>query len=473
MSNLSISNVINISVSQTGTGIGAYNTSNLAIFSNEAYGLGFGTDGYKIYLGPEEVAIDFGSDSITYQQALAVFSQQPNIKAADGYLVVIPAIVQEWSLTPASAPTSGAYSFTYDGNNSDPIAWDATAAQIQAIVRLVPGLSKAVVLGTFATAVVISGFGTYGDLDGAITENSNSLDDGAAVAVVIGDDITGETAADSILRTIGLIEYFGIINTQILAEADMLAAAALVQTLNKIAAFASILEADIEVGGKLDLLRSGSLFNSRGLYYGGATDLSGLLFMAAYMGRGLSTNFSGSNTTQTMHLKDLATIQPDPTMTQNILNKSQAAGADNYISIQGVSKTFTSGANEFFDFVYNLQWFVGALEVAGFNTLAQLGTKLPQTEGGMDALKSSYRLICEQSVTNQFTAPGKWTSPTTFGVQSDLLSNITQRGYYIYSVPVSQQPQADREARKAPLVQIAIKTAGAIHSSTVIVNVNK
>jgi len=194
--------------------------------------------------------------------------------------------------------------------------------------------------------------------------------------------------------------------------------------------------------------------------------------VASYAGRALSTNFSGSNTTQTMHLKDLTSVQPDPSMTQTLLNEAIAAGADTYVSLQGVAKTFCSGENSFYDQVYNLQWFIGALKVAGFNYLATSSTKIPQTEGGMDGLKGAYRSVCEQGITNQYGAPGRWNSSTTFGVQSDFLANVAQRGYYIYSTPISQQSQVDRAARKAPLAQIAFKEAGAMHSSSVIVNIN-
>jgi hypothetical protein len=117
-------------------------------------------------------------------------------------------------------------------------------------------------------------------------------------------------------------------------------------------------------------------------------------------------------------------------------------------------------------------WFVFALQVSGFNYLRQTGTKVPQTENGMDGLKGAYRSVCEQAVTNQYAAPGTWNSPVTFGNQADLIANVEQFGYYIYSTPIAQQLQADREERKAPLVQIALKEAGAIQSSTVVVNVN-
>jgi len=372
---LQITNFIDISVSQAQAGISAYNTSNLGLFSSETPGMSFGTDGFKIYLEPTEVGIDFGTSSVTYKQANAVFSQQPNILAGGGYLVVI------------------------------------------------------------------------------LLQSSETLD-------------------AAITRTVDTVQYFGAMATDIQSQADMLAAAAVLQPLNKIGFFVQRDPASVEVGGSLDLLRTGDFTHGRGLYYGSSDDLSALVMQAAYAGRALSVNFSGSNTTFTMHLKDLSGVQPDPSITQTILNKAIAAGADTYASYQGVPKVYCSGANSFYDQVYNLQWFVGALQVAGFNFLAQSATKIPQTEDGMLGLKGAYRAVCEQGVSNQYIAPGSWTSPTTFGNQAALLQNVAQRGYYIYSAPIATQLQVDRAARKAPLIQIAVKEAGAIQSSFVIVSVN-
>jgi len=39
---------------------------------------------------------------------------------------------------------------------------------------------------------------------------------------------------------------------------------------------------------------------------------------------------------------------------------------------------------------------------------------------------------------------------------------ILQNGFFVYSQPISEQSQTDRNNRIAPVVQIAIKTAGAI-----------
>lgn len=372
---LELSNVINISVSQTPTGLSEYNTSNLALFTNETPDPVFDDD-FKIYKEPTEVATDFGSSSSTYKMALAVFGQAPNILANGGYLVIIP------------------------------------------------------------------------------LEPSETLD-------------------EAIARTKDAVQYFGIMSNYIESEDETLDAAAVVQALNKVAFFVQRDEASVTpTTGVLDELRAATLWKSRGLFYGSDTDLPALQYKAAYAGRGLSTIFSGSNTTGTMHLKELSGILPDASMDQTLFEACNAAGADTYVSFEGISSVNSTGGNRFFDQVYNLGWFIGSLQVAGFNYLRQTGTKIPQTENGMDGLKGAYRSVCEQAVTNQYSAPGVWNSPVTFGVQANLLENVSQRGYYIYSVPVAQQSQADREDRKAPLVQIALKEAGAIQSSTVIVNVN-
>jgi hypothetical protein len=75
-------------------------------------------------------------------------------------------------------------------------------------------------------------------------------------------------------------------------------------------------------------------------------------------------------------------------------------------------------------------------------------------------------------VTNGSVAPGRWTSSERFGDPVIFDNNVLTKGYYVFSIPVVQQSSVDREARKAPLVQIAIKRAGAIHTSDVLVVVN-
>lgn len=438
-----------------------------------------GALGYSLYTSPTQVGLDFGTSSRIYQQANAVFSQQPNILAGNGQFIALLRNVTQQTLTFSGVAASGALTLTYNANTSASIAWNSSPAQIQAILQAVPGLSQVQVTGSISGELLTVIFdGVYGQaLSLSASSNTLTTAGSTGVTIVFAASVAGESYGQVITRTQGLVQYFGVMPTETLAiigQTDLLAAAAIIQPLNLIGFFVSYNSADIQPGGMLDLLRSGSFTQSRGLYYGDSSSsgLNAVLMMTAYAGRALSTNFSGSNTTSTMHLKTLATIQPDPSMTQTILNLAVAAGADTYVSLQGDPSVFTSGANSYFDQVYNLQWYVGALLVAGFNYLAQSATKIPQTESGMDGLKGAYRNVSQQAVANEYLAPGTWTSSTTFGNQSDFLANVSQYGYYIYSSPISQQLQAARAARQAPLVQIAIKQAGAIQSSSVIVYVN-
>lgn len=377
MAQLPISTVVTVSVAQAPAGLGEFNTSNLGLFTREVYDPEtFGDDGYKLYSSPSEVAEDFGTDSDTYAMALAVFSQQPNILAGGGKLVIIP----------------------------------------------------------FESA---------------------------------------EELADAIQRTDELVQYFGVMQAEIDSQSYTLAAALVIQSLNKIGFFVSRDPLDIAPDtGTFDIFRSSGYTKSRGLFYQAEDDSGALLMQAAYASRALSVDFDGSLTTITMNLKNLVGVEPDLEMTENYQDQCDDCGADTYPSIQGVPKVLSAGANRFFDQVYNEAWLVGALEVAIFNFLAQSRTKVPQTEQGMTALKGAIRKVCNQAVVNGYCAPGEWNSPDTFGNLVDFLQNVRETGYYIYSMPIALQSQAAREAREAPLCQVAIKEAGAIQKSSVLVYIN-
>lgn len=306
----------------------------------------------------------------------------------------------------------------------------------------------------------------------AVFAQSPNILNGDGYLVVIPFASASETLDVAINRTSSLVQYFGILCTKDYDDEEVAAAAAVVQTMNKMMFVVSNDASDIAAAGSFHDIAEAGYDKTRCLAYLSDTTLDAKVMAAAYAGRALSTAFEGSNTTSTMHLKDLVGITADPTMTQTQLNLCQDCGADAYVNIAGVAKTFTSGVNGFFDQVYNRCWFLGALEVAGFNALAKVSTKIPQTEPGMTLLKGAYRLICEQAVRNGYVAPGAWNSADRFGDVEAMLRNIEEVGYYIYSLPVNLQSQTDREARKAPLIQIAIKEAGAIHSTSVIVYIN-
>jgi hypothetical protein len=226
-----------------------------------------------------------------------------------------------------------------------------------------------------------------------------------------------------------------------------------------------------DIAGQFTDIKSASDYNTRCLYYSG-TAQQARLFAAAYASRLLGTNLDGSRTAITMQFKNLTTITPDENVSSTILANCITAGVDTYIDIAGIPMVYSGGGNRFADQVYNQVWLICSLQVAAFNCLQGVANKVPQTEDGMNLFKSALKIVMAQAVANGYLAPGTWTSATTFGVQADFVSNIIQYGYYIYSLPVSLQAAAARAARQAPVVQIAAKEAGAIHSASILVYIN-
>lgn len=283
-----------------------------------------------------------------------------------------------------------------------------------------------------------------------------------------------ETVRTAIARILSQVYFFGIIiDEEMYSQAAEFAALAVyVQTLDKLFFYASSQQADYATNGLLDLIRQASETHTRCLFYSDGTASHTQLMAAAYAARLLSTDFSGSNTAQTIHLKSLAGIVADTVIDQTELVKVQAAGVDVNVSIAGIVSIYSSGLNAWSDEVYNELWLKFALETAGYNFLRTASSKIPQTETGLEGLKNAYRGVLDQAVANGFLAPGTWTASTPFGDPQALIRCVKDIGYYVYSSPISKQSIADRVARKAPLIQIAAKTAGAIHSSNIQVNVN-
>lgn len=282
-----------------------------------------------------------------------------------------------------------------------------------------------------------------------------------------------ESLSDALNRVKAQI-YFGGWMTNKKAEAEeVIAAAQLNETLESIYLLGSGDSADFTAEtGLFDKVSKLSLSRTKLLYYGDSTEnLDNMRgFVAAYAGRGFSVNFAAQNSTITMNLKDLVGVSPDSTVTEAIYQNAEQLGVDMYVAYNGLPKIVSNGNPLYFDDIYNRLWFELTMRVELFNALATTSTKIPQTETGMNNLKSAARAVCQRGVYNGFMAPGTWNGTDTFGDQDDFYRNIEDFGFYVYSAPVSQQSQSERETRVAPVVQVACKQAGAIHKMNLIIN---
>ena len=172
-------------------------------------------------------------------------------------------------------------------------------------------------------------------------------------------------------------------------------------------------------------------------------------------------------------MKTLTGIAGDSGLSDTYVLSAKTHGVDIYGITGGISCVYSNDNNGYTDDIEANLWHKKATEVAGWNYLRQTNTKIPQTEEGMTGLRNAYGQVCEKALRNNTIAPGVWNGVIPFGDPEDFKNAIAEQGYYIYSIPVAQQSQTEREARKAPVVQIALKRSGAFHFSEVIINVER
>lgn len=489
MTILPITNIINVTISDTPQGLTTKNVNSLALFTNETPN---DLNPYNICIGASQVEAIYGTNSVTAAMANAIFAQPFNILSGDGQLVVIPMLAAvsastghattpdiSANLAGLIAVSSGDIKITIDS-----VAYNITGlnftgcttlAQIAAVLQTkvtngtVTSNSTTITVtskkvgtpSTVTMGAVTSGTGT--DLSGASYFHTATETTGTGV------NSSGESIQSAITRMEGAVGFTGVITNLQIEDAAILTAATAVQAKDLIFIHQGCSTADI--AGIGTTITAASESHMRYLIYTASLAAANLM-KAAYAGRAFSVDFTGSNTAQTMNLKSLATVTPDDGITQTLYSAAKLAGTDLYVSYQGVASVLSTGANHYFDEPYSDLALKFALETAGFNFLRQTNTKVPQTEQGMNGLKAAYAAALDQFVRNGNIAPGSWTSSETFGDPQIFLQNVLTKGYYIYSLPIVQQNSSDRALRKAPLVQIAIKRAGAIHTSDVIVIVN-
>lgn len=481
---------VSVSIAATPTGLADYNTNSIAIFTNDPAGF---SESYQAYMTPNAVSTDFGSDSLTYAMANALFTPVPNFRTGGGYLYIFPfkgVNATAGTLTTADiaanvanfqSVTNGVLNLTIDGTATQIEGLDFSSVKTLAdIVTVLQNQNLDVYIEATETAIKFTSkrFGT----DAAVTmaeasEPGDATDlygatyfNGTTATPTTGTNASGQTLAEAVAAAQQQVYFGGVLTTQYCDNATVQANAAAIQALDcdYFEAMTSmknmaVLGAEIKAAG-LGKTRSLELSN-------GARESK--IAIATYATIAKSVNWDGSNTANTMNLKTLTGCLPDNGLSDTYVLSAQANGVDIYANTGGVGIVYSNDNNGFTDDIEFQLWLKKAIEVAGFNYLRQTNTKVPQTESGMSGLKNAYEQICVQGVTNGAIAPNTWNGVIPFGDPETFQQNIQQKGYYIYSAPIAQQSQTDREARKAPVVQIAVKTSGAIHFSEVIINIQR
>jgi hypothetical protein len=193
--------------------------------------------------------------------------------------------------------------------------------------------------------------------------------------------------------------------------------------------------------------------------------------IASIFGRAFSTNFEGSNTTITLKFKREPGVSPE-FLTTTQANTLMAKRCNVYIGYNNDTSIYQEGVMSgpaYFDEIHGLDWLANRIQNDLWNLLYQ-SPKVPQTDSGIHGMLTRCESSLNQGVTNGLIAPGVWNAPG-FGILYD--GAYLEKGWYSYADSVDNQSQSIREQRIAPLIQIAVKMAGAVHFASVLINVNR
>lgn len=498
---LSVSRVVNVSVSLSPQAAQKRGFGTLCILGDS--GVLNDSETLRFYNGADEVATDFGVDAPEYLAATCYFSQSPKPKEL---------CVAQWRNAPTPAALMGGtpsqiselqisgagFKITIDSEVIDVTDLDTSkAVSVENVASLITAKlggkgACTVVDGRFVITSAKPGSAskiTVASVPSSGTDMSSllALTEETGAKVVAGKDDT-ETVTDALSRL--LLErgrdFYGLVlaTTQKVEDNAIIAIAQQIEASDDAHVFGVTLTDEAlkntayseEAEDVASKLKRGE-FSRTAVFYadfaqGDSAYRVNPYFAASAFGRMFSVNFEGSKTTLTLKFKKAPTIQPsnlNVTEVKNLEDRNINVYAT-YANGTTIIEQGVMASGQFADERHGLDWLQDAVQTAVFNCLYQSKTKIPQTRDGVAMIQASIENILAQGVANGLIAPGKWTSDAFGNLET---GDYLPSGYYVYANDLDEQDQADREARKCPPLQCAVKLAGAIHSVDITLNINR
>lgn len=160
------------------------------------------------------------------------------------------------------------------------------------------------------------------------------------------------------------------------------------------------------------------------------------------------------------------------TITESQAASLRSKNANVFVNYNNSTAILQEGAmcsGQFADTMWGADLMQNRVQTSVFNLLYTTPTKIPQTEAGIHRIQTTVEAELSFMVFNGWSAPGTWNSDG-FGELHP--GQFMPKGFYVYTPPLAQQNETDRAQRKAPVMQCAVKLAGAVHFANIIINVN-
>lgn len=499
--NSDITNVIAVTLLPEGQLAQRDNMNICAVFTSQDDGAVCTAQRTASYRNSASVAADFGSTSEVMKFANAFFAQEPNAVSAGGEFVVAFWRAAQESVDATSGTLRGAQlseaatlgALQAITNGSFVVTVDTTARTVDNLdFRLYTSLQDVVTaidteLATFADATLedgrivikslstgaastitfatVAGSGTFvGTALGLATGTGATITQGAAATT-----LSAETKVEALTAAKTMTNFKGFCFIDALTDAEVALVASWAQANSTLAyeVFTANTNLAVNTTNPVWLVKLSSQTNFRCLF----SKLNNRAMAAAYMSRAHTVNFNAENSALTMQLKTLLEVVGEG-YSQTEINNAKRVGLDIYTRFKDVGAVLTSGANDYVDNRYNLLGYIDAVQTDAFNLLKATALKIPQTTRGVQQIVDAVEKTTRGFVRAGVFAAGEWSSPDTFGDLDTFKEAIRTNGFYVLAGSLIDQPQSDRQARKSPVIQVAVKNAGAIHSVDIIIKFN-
>ena len=479
---LPVSRVVNVAVEMSPTAAALRNFGSCLILGDSDI---IDTDErIRLYSSISDIATDFGISSREYLAAQAFFSQSPQPtqvyigrwakSATAGRLRGRTLSSAEQDISLFTAITTGTLSLTIDGASKSMASIDLSAETnlngVASQISSALGVSGSCAWTGERFVITSATTGTSSTVATTDTGTLSSLMGFAGSATSVAG-VAAESLASAITALLDYNTWYMVCVAPDASDDSIVEAAGLIEAASpsRMIGFTTqnSTEIDSTASSTLGSRLKGLGYNRTILVYSSDSPVAA----ASVFGRMATINFEGSNTTLTLKFKQL------PGVTAENLRSSQAEALKShnvnaFCAYQNDTSILQEGITSggwFIDETHGLDWLQNRVATDLWNLLST-SKKVGQDESGATAIVSCVNKSLEQGVTNGLIAPGVWNGDAFGALESgDTLST----GYYVYIQPFDEQSQSDREARKAPPIQIAVKLKGAVHFINVTITVNR
>ncbi len=488
---LPVRNVVGVSINMALRAAQARNFGSLLIIGSSP--VIDASERMRAYAGIAGVQSDFGIQAPEAMAAQAYYWQRPQpidlyvgrwVKE-DTAAALRGAILNtaQQAMTNFTAVTDGAMKISVDGTVKTVSGVDLSAeTNLNGVAaRVAEKLTTATVVWDANNARFIVTSKTTGEASavGFATPNATGTDISALMGILEGTGAKiiarqpAETIEECVAKFIDFSsKWYGLFIANTITDDEVLAVAEQIQSdsVSRIYAHTTQNTAVLDADNNTDIASrlKAAFLGTTCVQYSSQSPYAAV----SILGRAFTVNFAGWRTTITIKFKQEPGIVAE-TLTQTQALTLQAKNCNVFVNYDNDTAILQEGVMcnaDFFDERHGLDWLQNYVQTNYYNRLYTSATKVPQTDEGITDLLTNVEASLAQGADNGLIAPGVW-GGDSFGALSN--GDMLTKGYYTYAPPIAQQAQAEREARKAPVMQVAIKLAGAVHFGDVIINVNR